>query len=182
MSTVHHGAGHGPVTDRLCFVVFAGPGHKAPSHPCAVPRCAAGSFHSTSSYESKSIEKRNCSPQHRSSCLSMASYLLQHARTHACSSMASAAFFFLGTMASAASFVRFGALRVLRREDRGQETSNGHQQLAFHARTARRGLCQDLRGAWSSQRTLPWPLLSLPRQLQETCYRSTAASDHFVFD
>jgi len=65
-----------------------------------------------------------------------------HARTHA--HPWRLLLFFLGTMASAASFVRSGAMRVLRREDRGQETSNGHQQLAFHARTARRGLCQDL--------------------------------------
>ena len=97
-----------------------------------------------------------------------------HARTHAHPWMASA------------SFGRSGpAMRVLRTVARRQKRPGNVKRApasvscTYHTR---RGLCQDLRGAWSSQRTLPWPLLSLPRQLQETCYRSTAASDHFVFD
>ena len=117
-------------------------------------------------------------------CLSMAICCNMHARTHA--HPWRLLLFFLGTMASAASFVRSGAMRVLRREDRGQETSNGHQQLAFHARTARRGLCQDLRGAWSSQRTLPWPhLLSLATKTVaggRLQIHSSQQGHHFVFD
>jgi hypothetical protein len=146
----------------VCFVLFARPGHKAPNPACAgaAMRCRVAPLHQLIRIQ---VEKRNCSLQHRPSCLSMAICCSMHA----CSSMASASF----AQVQVQPCGRTGGTRC-------QETSNGHQ-LAFHART-RPG---SLSGAWSSQRTLPWPLLSLPRQLQAPGYRSTAGpGHHFVFD
>ena len=127
----------------VCFVVFARPGHKAPSHPCAVPRCAASACRvvrstpppaNTNPSRSRNATALRSTGRHVYPWLAICCNM--HARTHAHPWMASA------------TFGRSGpAMRVLRTVARRQKRPGNVKRApasvscTYHTR---RGLCQDL--------------------------------------